>query len=150
MQPIDLIKLIYQNEFGGGHFIDDPQKSLLRIVSEYANNQVKNQALYTPIGNGFVRLNLAAIDIKTLSLEDVNRMFVLSANNAKGALEMFNEKTQYALHLQKKERIFPFPYKDLFCCIEKHSKAGFPPVSHSPEFRNFYHPSYRVVKECYL
>lgn len=31
MKAQDIIKLIYQNEFGGGHMIDDPETSLKRL-----------------------------------------------------------------------------------------------------------------------
>ena len=34
MQPEDGVKLLYQSEFGGGHMIPDPCKSLERLVQE--------------------------------------------------------------------------------------------------------------------
>ena len=36
MQPCDAVKLLYQNEFGGGHLIADPERSLARIREEAA------------------------------------------------------------------------------------------------------------------
>ena len=35
MQPQDAVKLIYQNEFGGGHLIKEKETALKRIYSEY-------------------------------------------------------------------------------------------------------------------
>ena len=35
MEAQDLVKLIYQSEFGGGHLIRDPGESLRRLQAEY-------------------------------------------------------------------------------------------------------------------
>ena len=62
MQPTDAVKLIYQNEFGGGHLIRDEQAVLNYLRREYESVE-KDSAmpLYEDIGNGIVRVNLAAI-----------------------------------------------------------------------------------------
>lgn len=62
MQPTDAVKLIYQNEFGGGHLIREEQVCMNYLRSEYAS--VEKDAsipLYEDIGNGIVRVNLAAV-----------------------------------------------------------------------------------------
>ena len=60
MQVQDMIKLIYQNEFAGGHLIDDEQESLKRLQAEMENleNSGLNEEkpLFEDIGNGLVRL----------------------------------------------------------------------------------------------
>ena len=38
MQPRDAVKLIYQNEFGGGHLIRDEEACLNYLRREYARN----------------------------------------------------------------------------------------------------------------
>ena len=35
MQLQDVVKLLYQSEFGGGHMITSPEKSLDRLKEEY-------------------------------------------------------------------------------------------------------------------
>lgn len=62
MQPTDAVKLIYQNEFGGGHLIRDEQACLNYLRREYVS-VVKDPTvpLYEDIGNGIVRVNLAAV-----------------------------------------------------------------------------------------
>ena len=37
MQPTDAVKLLYQNEFGGGHLVKDEAMALKRIEEEYAS-----------------------------------------------------------------------------------------------------------------
>ena len=36
MRPADAVKLVYQNEFGGGHMIKSPEAALIRLRNEYA------------------------------------------------------------------------------------------------------------------
>ena len=36
MEPVDAVKLLYQNEFGGGHMIRDPESCLAYLRREYA------------------------------------------------------------------------------------------------------------------
>lgn len=62
MQPTDAVKLIYQNEFGGGHLIRDEKACLNYLCREYES--VEKDAsipLCEDIGNGIVRVNLAAV-----------------------------------------------------------------------------------------
>lgn len=68
MQPTDAVKLVYQNEFGGGHLIRDEQACLNYLRREY-DSIVKdpNVLLYEAIGNGIVRVNLAAVKPKILN-----------------------------------------------------------------------------------
>ena len=62
MQPTDAVKLIFQNEFGGGHLIRDEQTCLNYLRQEYASTEKDpTAALYEDIGNGIVRVNLAAV-----------------------------------------------------------------------------------------
>ena len=35
MEPVDVVKLVYQNEFGGGHLVTDVEGSLKRLRDEY-------------------------------------------------------------------------------------------------------------------
>lgn len=78
MQPSDAVKLIYQNEFGGGHLICDEQACLNYLRREY--DSVKKDAsipLYEDIGNGIVRVNLAAVQEE--DLEQLGKDFIRSA-----------------------------------------------------------------------
>ena len=62
MQPSDAVKLIYQNEFGGGHLIRDEQACLAFLRREYDSiTKDPNMPLYEEIGNGIVRIHLAAV-----------------------------------------------------------------------------------------
>lgn len=83
MQPTDAVKLIYPNEFGGGHLIRDEQACLNYLRREYASVE-KNASvpLCEDIGNGIVRVNLAAVKEETL--EHLGQDFILSSTKHKG------------------------------------------------------------------
>ena len=78
MQPQDVYKLIYQNEFGPGHFIEDEHTSLERLIKEYQGIPVKGKGNpIEPIGNGMCRYYLRGAGED--AIEMLNRIFVLSA-----------------------------------------------------------------------
>ena len=62
MQPTDAVKLLYQNEFGGGHLIQDEVACLSYLYQEYAATVQTDVPLLEEIGSGIVRVQLAALD----------------------------------------------------------------------------------------
>ena len=78
MQPTNAVKLIYQNEFGGGHLIRDEQACLNYLRREYTSvAKDPTVPLHEDIGNGIIRVNLAAV--KAEDLERLGRAFIDSA-----------------------------------------------------------------------
>lgn len=150
MRPCDAVKLVYQNEFGGGHLVTDPAGSLDRLRSEYAAVRT-SPALKAlePIGNGVVRVMLAGLDTSSYSLEALNADFVRSAEAHTGALPAFLEKLA-VLQTLAAESVFDFPPALLDEYLIEYAQDGYPPVSHSPEYRAAYQPAYRVVLERFL
>ena len=58
MELQDAAKLIYQNVFGGGHLITDPERAKTWLREEMDSCEETDEPLVSPIGNGLVRLNL--------------------------------------------------------------------------------------------
>lgn len=145
MQPCDAVKLIYQNEFLGGHMIKSSEQSLLRLVEEF--NHVEKSAgaeLFEYIGNGVSRVNLAALDIEKYPLETLNSDFCESANMRRGSMEDFTKKL--GVLVSEFQRFgFGFSLKELKYYIDNYRKAGCPAVSHSEVYRLAYKPAYRVI-----
>ena len=144
MQPCDAVKLIYQNEFGGGHLIQDEEACLRYLRQEYASVE-KNDAvpLYEAIGNGIVRINLAAV--KEEDLEQLGKNFIRSAAKCNGSLQRFKEKLEVLLLLTQ-NGAFAFDTVQLQAYLEAYAASGYPVVSHSQAYRTSYQPAYRVVK----
>ena len=143
MQPTDAVKLIYQNEFGGGHLIRNEEACLNYLRREYADLEKDPTApMYEDIGNGIVRVNLAAI--KEEDLEQLGQDFIASAAKHKGTLDSFLNKLE-VLQTLTTEGVFAFDLDALNAYLSEYKAAGYLAVSHSEQYRQAYKPSYRVI-----
>ena len=143
MQPVDAVKLIYQNEFGGGHLIRDEEACLNYLRREYVSLTKDPAApLYEDIGNGIVRVNLAAV--KPEELEQLGKNFIDSATKHKGTLDSFLSKLDVLRKLAE-EGVFAFNTNALNAYLSEYKAAVYPAVSHSEQYRQTYNPAYRVI-----
>ena len=145
MQPCDAVKLIYQNEFGGGHLIRDKQAVLNYLRREYESVE-KDSAmpLYEDIGNGIVRVNLAAV--KPEDLDQLGRDFIRSAAEHTGTRERFLQKLDVLRQLTEAGH-FGFGMIEMESYLSEYIKSGCPMVSHSEQYRQNYAPAYRIIKK---
>ena len=143
MQPTDAVKLIYQNEFGGGHLIRDEQVFLNYLRREYASVEKDPQMpLYEDIGNGLVRVNLAAVH--ETDLEQLGQAFIRSAAAHTGTRESFLSKLELLQQMTAQGQM-PFTTAALEAYLTDYRAADYPMVSHSPTYRDAYQPAYRVI-----
>ena len=143
MQPTDAVKLIYQNEFGGGHLIRDEEACLNYLRREYADLAKDPTApLYEDIGNGIIRVNLAAV--KPEDLEQLGKAFIDSAAKHKGTLDSFLNKLK-VLETLTEEGAFTFDTNALSVYLSEYKAVGYPAVSHSEQYRQAYKPAYRIL-----
>ncbi len=144
MEATDAVKLIYQNEFGGGHLIRDEQACMNYLFREYENiTKNKHAPLYESIGNGLIRVNLCTV--KKEKLESLGFAFIRSAAHHRGTLARFCAKLEILKELTA-EGYFFFGMDELQQYLETLKAAGYPAVSHSPSYRQLYQPSYRVIQ----
>ena len=150
MEPTDGVKLIYQNVFGGGHLIRDPEACRRMLRQEYAATpQVPGAALTEPIGNGMVRVMLRALEENGWEADRLCDIFIRSSRAHQGTREEFLEKLDL-LRALTREGIFRFGTAELESYLEAYRAAGYPMVSHSPRFREAYRPAYRIVVEAFF
>ena len=148
MQPTDAVKLIYQNEFGGGHLIQNEQACLNYLRREYADLEKDPTApLYEDIGNGIVRVNLTAV--KPEDLEQLGQDFIASAAKHKGTLDSFLNKLE-VLQTLTTEGVFAFDLDALNAYLSEYKAVGYPAVSHSEQYRQAYTPAYRIIRKAYF
>ena len=144
MQPADAVKLIYQNEFGGGHLIKDEAACLEYLRREYVcveKNPVAERCEY--IGNGISRIHLAAL--ADADLEPLGQAFLRSAATHSGSMANFLAKLDLLAELVRQD-IFSFDSDALEAYLSEYKKKGCPMVSHSDAYRATYRPAYRVIK----
>ena len=144
MAPIDAVKLIFQNEFGGGHLISTEEKCLEYLVSEYKKTPQNGGALTENIGRGIVRVKLSALDSYGITPKELCCAFVRSAEMIKGSVEGLREKLALLSELTELDT-FAFNSRQLSDYLSEYEKAGYPAVSHSEEYRKAYRPAYRIV-----
>lgn len=153
MQLQDMVKLIYQNEFAGGHMIPDENESLKRLKNEFhslkkeGSGKAISQA-FENIGNGLCRLHLWALEDRDIELETINKFFVNTANSVKGSIDAFEEKLHVLIECCEGGSL-PYSLQDLEAYLKEYKNQDYPPVSHSDIYRALYNPAYRIVKEEY-
>lgn len=149
----DMIKLIYQNEFAGGHLIENELGSLNRLQAEMESIKKSglhiNSPFFEDIGNGLVRLYLGKIPDSRIDIRTINGFFVNTSNSVCGSVEAF-EKKAAVLRNCCEEGLLPFSADETDRLMQELRGKGYPPVSHSEEYRKAYNPSYRVVLSEYM
>lgn len=144
MQIQDLVKLIYQNEFAGGHLITNTQNSYDYLCKEYNDITTPCKERFEEIGNHLCRVNLAFIEDEGITLDTLNHFFVYTSNQKHGTTLGFERKLQTLLELCHRHMI-PFSAHEVTDYLERYKAKGYPPVSHSEVYRQAYSPHYRVV-----
>ena len=150
MEPRDAVKLIYQNEFGGGHLIRDPEACAAALKREYeAVTQDAGAPLLEHIGNGVVRVMLRAMEGSGYSMEQLQRDFIRSSREHSGNRDSFLGKLDILRSITA-AGVFSFSEKELEDYLEAYKNAGYPMVSHSARYREAYSPAYRIVLQRML
>ena len=145
MEPTDAVKLIYQNEFGGGHLIRNEEVVMAYLRREYESVVHDLSIVKTePIGNGILRVNLGALEQS--EVEQLGRDFIRSAELHRGSAEQFLDKLTLLRRLAE-EGVFAFSVEELEKYLTEYRKRGYPAVSHSEAYRKAYNPAYRIVLE---
>ncbi|MBQ0108900.1 MAG: hypothetical protein KBS44_01300, partial [Clostridiales bacterium] len=86
MKPQDVIKLVYQGEFGGSHIVSDIGKVFFYIEKEFSETESReDETRFEYIGNGLYRLNFSAA--KDLSAKSIAEAFIASAKEVSGTKE---------------------------------------------------------------
>lgn len=147
MEPQDAVKLAFQSAFGCGHLLPAQEVCVRMIESEIAATPEKNVPVFTPIGNGLCRLNLASAPVRALGAKMIARMMLVSDETVRARTdnaERFEEVLRLTEELAQRSET-PFSAQDLQAYLNEYRAQGYPVVSHTPAYREAYHPAYRVV-----
>lgn len=150
MEIQDILKLIYQSEFGGGHLIKNKYENYLMLMNEWTQVDADNQEpLFEDIGDGYARFNIKAAKQLGVSTELFQKIFLKSAELEAGTIEGFYEKVKVLIKLCK-ENIYSFSVSDIEKFLDRWESDGQPLFSHSPKYRSLYNPAYRVVSTEFI
>ena len=149
-QTQDLVKALYQREFGCGHLIADPARGLAWLKEEHAACRAAARdavPLAEPLG-GFCRVHIGALDACGLSCETLFRLFHLSAASPCGSMEAFRAQLDALTSLIAGGQL-PLSIADSQAFLTPYIASGCPATHHSPAFSGAYHPAYRVIRADY-
>ena len=150
MKPADVIKLLYQGELGVGHMISSADMFYKRLLAEFEATQRATSDCFTEdIGGGYVRVYLDRLDTDILPIERLSELCLLSASMADGSIDALKAKINRLIS-NFNDFSFNFTLADLEEYIARYAEAGYPPVSHSEEYRTLYKPAYRVVRKSLI
>ena len=144
MIPQDGVKLVYQSAFGPGHLLADPDRARAFLRRELDETPAREGAVYEPIGNGYARLHLAAAKAAGREEEEIFQAFFAAANGKTPGKAVFEQGISLLEELAAQGQA-PFSADALAEYLREYRAAGCPMVSHSPVYREHYHPAYRVV-----
>lgn len=151
-QITDYVKRLYQSEYGGRPKLRDEETSLHILREEITGltEQQKNQDFFDLFGGVFCRMRLSVSAL--VSPEVINRIFINSTKEPIPGNTWFRLEEKLRLFwdlCREHEEMFPFTLKEVEQYLRWYREAGYPAVSHSPEYRRAYAPAYRVVRKEY-
>ncbi len=148
----DLVKALYQAEFGCGHFVSDRERGLQWLIHEEKElSSAAREAMppfIEPLGKDFCRVHLAHMKEQGLSHETLFSLFALSAEAPSGDMTHFTRLLDEAESLIEQGAI-PVDREEARAFLHSYRAAGCPPTHHSEPFRASYAPAYRVVRAQY-
>ena len=140
-EPRDIVKLLYQREFGPAHAVSDPERAREMLLTEYRSCGQEEGLPFVWLGNGYLRLDLHMLDHNGISPSRAAELFISSAapvGDKSAFISLLRE-------LAKDDLIVPL-MPSLPAYIEDYIASGCPAVSHSEVYRTVYRPAYRVIR----
>lgn len=135
----DILKLLFQNEFGPGHNIENPIEFEDRLQSELSEVEASGDiSLFDELGNGYARLNLKRLKYEGIDADFISRLAILSSKRS-GDLESFKSKAKDIFELV-----------DLSEEINEWEKMDNPLFSHSDSYKRENDPHYIVINKKYV
>ena len=149
MQIQDCVKLLFQSRFGCGHFVSDPAVALARLQTELSGCSFqKDMPLFEPLGGGYCRLNLSALDPERLSLDTLARLFIFSSGQAVDGQDAFAADLSLLGEMIQNGEL-PFSAEDWKAFLNRYQADGYPAIGHSGIYREAYRPAYRVLCQSF-
>lgn len=141
----DLRKALYQSTFGCGHLVDDPSAAAdwIRREAEHASDCREME----PLDGPWCRVPLGILS-EGLTPETLAAAFAQSAAVPGEDIPALEDRLAVLMGLIR-EGTLPFDPAAAAAEIAAWRAAGFPACHHSEDYRNTYHPAYRVLHKRY-
>ena len=151
LRLLDIYKSCFQDYMGAGHLVSDSER-----VKAYLDEELETTTLdelmpwyYEPCGidSNYYRVSIRAIKEDIISEELLLDAFVRSANSVeRPSVESWRNKWHMIIGTIDKMHLDLPLYDEDKVFIDSILSVGKYAISHSPEYRETYHPHYRIVE----
>lgn len=150
LRLLDIYKSCFQDFMGAEHLVKDKSQVERYLDYELKSTDVNELQswMYEPCGmmGRYVRVSLLTIYKGMVPKETLLDAFVNSANSKRPSLSLWKRKWKHIERkIDKMDLQLPF-YEEDKLYIDSVLGKGEYAISHSPDYRNAYHPHYRIVK----
>ena len=149
---LDIYKSCFQDYMGAEHLVSDRQRVKVYLDEELQSTSLDSLLtwLYEPCGvNGrYVRVSIRAIKEGLIKEDMLLDAFIRSANTSeRPSVESWCDRWHVIIGTIEQMQLQLPNYDKDKQFIESILSAGKYAISHSPEYREAYHPHYRIVEK---
>lgn len=137
----DLVKQAYQGAYGAGHAVINKEQAWRYFCREFADVPAEKMELLEIISPDYCRVNLAAWKAERLPKEWLFNMFYASAEVLPDSEKLFEKYLKYIT------AYFPRFDAEITGFLRQYRGGA---VHHSQAYRQYYHPSYRIISTRFL
>lgn len=150
LRLLDIYKSCFQDYMGAEHLVKDKPQ-----VEKYLDYELKSTTdkellpwFYEPCGvrGRYVRVSILTIYKGLVSKEALLEAFVKSANSKRPTISSWKRKWKGIERKLDKLNLQLPHYQEDKLFIDSVLGKGEYAISHSPDYRNAYHPHYRIIK----
>lgn len=148
---LDLYKSCFQDFMGAEHLVSDRQR-VKAYLDEELNTTTLNELMpwnYEPCGidSNYYRVSIRTVKENVISEDMLLDAFIRSANSEKRpSVETWRERWHKIIGTIDRMNLSLPHYQDDKSFIDSILSVGKYAISHSPEYREAYHPHYRIVE----
>lgn len=148
---LDLYKSCFQDFMGAEHLVSDRQR-VKAYLDEELDTTTLNELMpwnYEPCGidSNYYRVSIRTVKENVISEDMLLDAFIRSANSEKRpSVETWRERWHKIIGTIDRMNLSLPHYQDDKSFIDSILSVGKYAISHSPEYREAYHPHYRIVE----
>ena len=149
---LDIYKSCFQDYMGAEHLVSDRQRVKAYLDEELQSTNIDNLMswLYEPCGvdGRYVRVSIRAIKEGLIKEDMLLDAFIRSANTSeRPSVDSWRDRWHVIIGTIDQMQLQLPNYDKDKQFIESILSAGKYAISHSPEYREAYHPHYRIVEK---
>ena len=147
---LDLYKSCFQDYMGAEHLVSDHEQVKAYLDEELATTDIDDlpERLYEPCGitGRYVRVSLRTVEERLITVDMLLDAFVRSANIKRPSVKSWSRKWHKIIGTIDKMNLNLPDYDREKQFIDSILSVGKYAISHSSDYREAYHPHYRIVE----